>query len=291
MEFCAFYKSNSTIITACFHSPIKSHKSLFIKRCSLTQPCPGQGLGYSCISSRREMHQLIVPTSAAGLSEVCTSSLILHINQNKPNSWALPLPARACQLLYVLNSLKCSSQSSSLSRTWQCFQHMDLQISRNSTRYHQVRKTAQHTSMLPCKAVISKYLIYAQLPSHEPQHFAFRTKLWQRNLTQCTDLGMSSPHRLSAMLTLETGKRKKGMLSLMPSPALWWVKIFIVAECHYNYQAHGVSRSAVGGAQVCVWTVSVTSGRTTTMSRSPLSAKLSSLFIFCSITSLTIWTA
>lgn len=200
MEFCAFYKINSTIITACFHSPIKSHKSLFIKKRSLTQPCPGQGLGYSCISSRREMHRLIVPTSAAGLSEVCTSSLIFHRNQNKPNSWALPLPARACQLLYVLNSLKCSSQSSSLSRTRQCFQHMDLQILRNSTRYHQVRKTAQQTSMLPCKAVISKYLIYAQLPSHEPQHSAFRTKLWQRNLTQCTDLAVSSAH---------TGNRKE----------------------------------------------------------------------------------
>lgn len=72
---------------------------------------------------------------------------------------------------------------------------MDLQISKKQHRYHQVRKTAQHSSMLPCKAVISKYLIYAQLPSHEPQHFAFRTQLWQRNLTQCTDLGTSSPHR------------------------------------------------------------------------------------------------
>lgn len=137
--------------------------------------------------------------------------------------------------------------------------------------------------MLPCKAVISKYLIYAQLPSHEPQHFAFRTKLWQRNLTQCTDLGTSSPHRLSGTLMLETGKRKEGMPRLMPSPILWWVKIFIVADCYYNYPVHGVSRSAVG---VCMWTVSATSGRTMTMSRSPLSTKISSLFIFCSITSL-----
>lgn len=53
-------------------------------------------------------------------------------------------------------------------------------------------------------------------------------------------------HRLSAMLTLEIGKRKEGMPRLMPSPILWWVKIFIVADSHYNYQVHGVSRNAVG---------------------------------------------
>lgn len=110
--------------------------------------------------------------------------------------------------------------------------------------------------MLPCTAVISKYLIYAQLPSHEPQHFACRTKLWQRNLTQCRDLGMPSPHRLSAMLTLGMGNRKEGMPSLMPPPVLWWVKILLLLSVITIAKPVESAEVLWGSSGVCVNCVS-----------------------------------
>lgn len=119
------------------------------------------------------MHQLILHTSAAGVSKVCKSSFIFHINQNKLAQLSIPT---ACQLLYVLNSFKCSTRSSSLSKIQRCFQHGDKQFSETASGTIRLRN-CPCISMLPCKGVIRKYRIYAQLPSHEPQQFAFRTKL------------------------------------------------------------------------------------------------------------------
>lgn len=161
------------------------------------------------------MHQLILHTSAAGVSKVCKSSFIFHINQNKLEQPSIPT---ACQLLYALNSSKCSTRGSSRSRIQRCFQHGDKQFSETASGTIRLRNCPR-ISMLPCKGVISKYLIYAQLLSHDTEQFAFRTKLSDppknRHVMQgpqhilTTRAYLLNKHR-SAKLELEMGKRKEG---------------------------------------------------------------------------------